>query len=141
MAPLPVRQPEAAGLHLDAAGAHVHQQVQEAVQELHGEVVGARLAVGRRRPLAALAEQQQAAGLGGAEVEGDGAGPLGAPAGQRQVGGGRVERHGLRGRHVVAAESQVAVDAHLGVALLGEARQLQPELVVLVDHLEGGERR
>lgn len=138
VAPLAVVHLLVAGLEFDAPGAHVHQQVEKAVQQLHGEVVGLHLAA---RPLLfaalrfAVAEQQQAAGLGGAEVEGDGAGLLGVPARQGDVGLGRLEGHGVEGRHVLAAEHQVPVQTDLRVSLDGQTRQLQLEVVVLVDHL------
>ncbi len=140
VAPLSVVHLLVAGLELDAAGAHVHQQVEKAVQQLHGEVVGLHLTAGPLLFAAlglAVAEQQQAAGLGGAEVEGDGAGLLGVPARQRDVGLGRLESHGVQGRHVLAAEHQVPVHTDLRVPLDGQTRQLQLEVVVLVHHLQG----
>uniref|UniRef100_A0A674PDP7 Uncharacterized protein n=1 Tax=Takifugu rubripes TaxID=31033 RepID=A0A674PDP7_TAKRU len=96
VAPLAVVQPRVPGLHLDAPGAHVHDQIQEPVHQLHGEEVGPLLLVGRRPLLAAVAEQQQAAGLRGAEVKGDGARLLRVPPGQRQ--------EGRRSRGVVSAD-------------------------------------
>uniref|UniRef100_A0A667YSJ9 Uncharacterized protein n=1 Tax=Myripristis murdjan TaxID=586833 RepID=A0A667YSJ9_9TELE len=86
MAPLPIIKPLVAGFHLKAAGSHVHDQVEKAVQQLHGKVVCPGLPVGLCALQTAMAEQQQAAGLCGAEVKGYGACPLGVPPGQSQVG-------------------------------------------------------
>uniref|UniRef100_A0A8C5AIU4 Uncharacterized protein n=1 Tax=Gadus morhua TaxID=8049 RepID=A0A8C5AIU4_GADMO len=74
VAPLPVVDLLVAGLQLGLAGAHVYEQVQVPVQQLHGKVV--RLQLPARLLLLGtlgppVAEEQQAAGLGGAEVEGD----------------------------------------------------------------------
>uniref|UniRef100_A0A8C9SG15 Uncharacterized protein n=1 Tax=Scleropages formosus TaxID=113540 RepID=A0A8C9SG15_SCLFO len=127
-----------AGLHLDAAGAHVHEQVEEAIEQLDGEVVGLELAVGTLllgALQAAVAEEQQAAGLRGAEVEGDGACLLGVPPGEGDVGLGGLEGDRVKGCDVLAAEHQVPVQADLGVSLDGQAGQLQLEVIVLVDHL------
>uniref|UniRef100_A0A671VA58 Uncharacterized protein n=1 Tax=Sparus aurata TaxID=8175 RepID=A0A671VA58_SPAAU len=75
MAPLAVIQPLVAGFHLDA----------NSVQQLDGEEVGPGLPVGLRSLQAAVAEQQQAAGLCGAEVKRYGARLLCVPPGQCQV--------------------------------------------------------
>uniref|UniRef100_A0A3B1J483 Uncharacterized protein n=1 Tax=Astyanax mexicanus TaxID=7994 RepID=A0A3B1J483_ASTMX len=83
VAPFPIIDLLVAGLELDATGAHVHQQEEESVQQLHGEVISLQLApvpllLGALR--LPVAEEQQAAGLRGAKVEGDGAGLLGVPS-------------------------------------------------------------
>lgn len=120
VAPLAVVQPLVTGLHLDAAGAHVHDQVEESVQQLDGEEVGPLLLV-RRRPLqAAVAEEQQAAGLRGAKVKGYGACLLCVPSGQRQVGRRCVEGDRLQGLHALAAEYQVTMDTDLRVSLFSQ---------------------
>uniref|UniRef100_A0A8C5HDC7 Uncharacterized protein n=1 Tax=Gouania willdenowi TaxID=441366 RepID=A0A8C5HDC7_GOUWI len=62
---------------------------------------------------AAVAEQQQAVGLRGAEVKRHGPRLLGVPPGQRQVGRRRLEGDGFQGLHVLAAEDQVAMDTDL----------------------------
>uniref|UniRef100_A0A4W4EZK7 Uncharacterized protein n=1 Tax=Electrophorus electricus TaxID=8005 RepID=A0A4W4EZK7_ELEEL len=113
--PFAVVHPLAAGLHLDAARAHVHEQEEEAVQQLHGEEVNARPAL-RRALQAPVAIEQQAAGLRGAEVKGDGARLLGAPTGQGDVGTRRIEADRVEGGHVLTAEGQVAVQVDFGVA-------------------------
>ena len=88
MAPFPVVDLFVAGLQLRFPGAHINQQVQVPIQELHGEVISLQLPP-RLLVLgalwAAMAEQQESAGLCRAEVEGDGAGFLGVPLGQRDV--------------------------------------------------------
>uniref|UniRef100_A0A3B3UJX7 Uncharacterized protein n=1 Tax=Poecilia latipinna TaxID=48699 RepID=A0A3B3UJX7_9TELE len=82
-----------------------------------------------------VAEQQQSAGLGGAEVEGDGACLLGVPLWQRDESFGSFERDGVESRHVLAAEHQVTVQRDLRVAVDGQPGELQFEVVVLVHHL------
>ena len=59
-----------------------------------------------------VAEEHQAVGLRGAEVEGDGARLLGRPLAQRHVGLGRVEGDGVQGGHALALEGHHP--AHLG---------------------------
>uniref|UniRef100_A0A8C6PHQ5 Uncharacterized protein n=1 Tax=Nothobranchius furzeri TaxID=105023 RepID=A0A8C6PHQ5_NOTFU len=86
VAPLAIVQPLVAGFNLDAAGAHVHDQVDKPVQQLHGKEVSAGLPVGQRTLQVAMAEEQHAVGLCGAEVKRNGACLLGVPPGQRQVG-------------------------------------------------------
>uniref|UniRef100_A0A3Q2XQ10 Uncharacterized protein n=1 Tax=Hippocampus comes TaxID=109280 RepID=A0A3Q2XQ10_HIPCM len=123
--PFPIIDFLVAGFQLGFARAHVDQQVQITIQQLQGEVIGLQLPSGLLLfgPLrAAVAEEEEAAGLRGAEVEGDGARLL----------GDRVQ-----GRHVLAAEHQVAVQGDFWVTLDGQAGELQLEVVVLVHHLEG----
>lgn len=120
VAPLAVVQPLVTGLHLDAPGAHIHDQVEESVHQLDGEEVGPLLLV-RLRPLqAAMAEEQQAAGLHGAKVKGYGACFLCVPSGQRQVGRRCVEGDWLQGLHALAAEYQVTMDTDLRVSLFSQ---------------------
>uniref|UniRef100_A0A8C6N4S7 Uncharacterized protein n=1 Tax=Mus spicilegus TaxID=10103 RepID=A0A8C6N4S7_MUSSI len=74
---------------LDAPGAHVQQKVEVTIQQLHGKVVGplGRTVTAYPGPgPPALAEEQQPIGLSGSEVQGDGTGALGAPAGQCDKG-------------------------------------------------------
>lgn len=139
VAPLAIVHLLAAGSHLDAPRPHVQQQVEVAVKELHGEVICLVQALGSGllgRLQSAVAEQQQPVGLRGAEVEGDGAGLLGVPLGQRDVGLWRLKGHGVEGCDALASEDQVSVDLHLGVAFFGQSRQLQLEVIVLVDDLQ-----
>lgn len=139
MAPVPVIDLFVTGLELRFTGPHIDQQVQIPIQEFHGKVIGLQLPPGPLLlwPLgAAVAEQEEPAGLGRAEVEGDGAGFLGVPLGQRDVGLGCVEGDGVQGCHILAAEHQVTVDGYLGVTLDGQPGQLQLKVVVLVHNLE-----
>uniref|UniRef100_A0A8D3AHG3 Uncharacterized protein n=1 Tax=Scophthalmus maximus TaxID=52904 RepID=A0A8D3AHG3_SCOMX len=94
MAPLAITEPRIAGSHLDAARAHIHDQVEKSVQQLHGEEVGPGLPVGLRSLQTAMTEQQQTAGLRGAEVKRYGARLLSVPPGQCQVGSWRVKVSG-----------------------------------------------
>lgn len=120
MPPLAIVKPLIAGFNLNAAGAHIHGQVEKSLQQLYGKEVGAGLPIRQHSLLAAVAEQQQAAGLCGAEVKRYGASPFSVPPGQCQVGRRRVEGDRLQSFHVFAAEYQVAMDTDLGVPLLSE---------------------
>lgn len=120
MAPLAIIQSLVTGFRLDAAGAHIHDQIQISVQELDGEEVGPGLPVGLRALQAAMAEEQQATGLRGAEVERYGARLLCVPPGQSQVGRRRVEGDRLQGFHILAAEYQVTMDTDLRVSLFSQ---------------------
>uniref|UniRef100_A0A8C6V3T4 Uncharacterized protein n=1 Tax=Neogobius melanostomus TaxID=47308 RepID=A0A8C6V3T4_9GOBI len=123
VAPLPVVHLLVAGLELGLPRPHVYEQVQIPVEQLHGKVIGLQLpprlllfGALRRAP---VAEQEQAAGLGGAEVEGYGARFLGVPLGERDVGLRGLEGDRVQGGHVFAAEHQVSVQGDLRVALDG----------------------
>uniref|UniRef100_A0A3Q1J2T6 Uncharacterized protein n=1 Tax=Anabas testudineus TaxID=64144 RepID=A0A3Q1J2T6_ANATE len=112
MAPVPIIDLLVAGLQLRFARAHIDQQVQIPIQELHGKVVSLQfparfLLFGSLR--AAVAEQQETAGLCGAEVEGDGSRLLGVPLGQGYVGLGGLKGDWVQGCHVLAAEHQVTI--------------------------------
>uniref|UniRef100_A0A8D0BVI0 Uncharacterized protein n=1 Tax=Salvator merianae TaxID=96440 RepID=A0A8D0BVI0_SALMN len=126
VAPLSVVHFLDTGPHLDATRAHVEQQVQVAVQEFHGEVVGLVQTLGAplfRWLQAPVTEEQQPIRFCGAEVEGDGPCLLGVPFGQRDVRLGGFKGDRVKGCHVFAAEDKVAVDLHLGVTFFGKARQ------------------
>lgn len=81
MAPLAIIQSLVTGFHFDAPRAHIHDQVQKAIQQLYGEEVGPGLSLWLCTLQAAMAEQQQATGLCGAEVERYGARLLCVPPG------------------------------------------------------------
>lgn len=83
-----------------------------------------------------MAEQQQSARLRGAEIKGYGAGFLGVPARQGDVRLGCLERHGVQGRNILAAEHQIAVQTDLRVSLDGQTGQFKFEVIVLVDDLQ-----
>lgn len=120
VAPLAIIEPFATGFYLDAAGAHIHDQVEKSIQQLYGEEVGPGLPVRLRTLQAAMAEQQQAAGLCGAEVKRYGASLLCVPPGQCQVGRRRVEGDRLQGFHILTAEYQVTMDTDLRVSLFSQ---------------------
>uniref|UniRef100_A0A8C4EB25 Uncharacterized protein n=1 Tax=Dicentrarchus labrax TaxID=13489 RepID=A0A8C4EB25_DICLA len=120
MAPLAIIQSVVTGFHLDAPGAHIHDKVEKPIQQLYGEEVGPGLPVGLRNLQAAMAEQQQAAGLCGAEVKRYGARLLCVPPRQCQVGRRRVEGDRLQGFHILAAEYQVTMDTDLRVSLFSQ---------------------
>uniref|UniRef100_A0A8C8STH0 Uncharacterized protein n=1 Tax=Pelusios castaneus TaxID=367368 RepID=A0A8C8STH0_9SAUR len=107
VAPLAIIDLLVAGSHLDATRAHVQQQVEVAIQQLHGKVVSLVWALSTALPRGLeppMAKEQQPVGLGGAEVKGDGACLLGVPLGQGDVGLGRLKGDRVQRRHVLAAE-------------------------------------
>lgn len=125
------------GLHLNGPRAHVQQQVQASVQELHGEEV--HLGVLLAGILAVLGlpmgEEDETVGLGGAEVEGDGAHAFGVPLRQADVGLWRLKGDGVQGGHVLALKVGVTLDLHFGVGDPSQAGQLEPDVIVFVDNL------
>lgn len=138
VAPFPVIDLLVAGLQLCFPRAHINQEVQVPVQQLHGEVISLQLPTGLLlfgTLRTAVAEQQEAAGLCGAEVKRYGARLLCVPPGQCQVGRRRVEGDRLQGFHILAAEYQVTMDTDPRVSLFCQLWQFQPKLIILVDHL------
>uniref|UniRef100_A0A672IYD1 Uncharacterized protein n=1 Tax=Salarias fasciatus TaxID=181472 RepID=A0A672IYD1_SALFA len=126
------------GLNLDGPGAHVQQQVQPSVQQLHREEVHLVVLEAFGVPSVLrlpVGEEDEPVGLGGAEIEGDGAHALGVPLGQSQEGVRGLEVDGIQGGDVFALEDHVALKLHLGVDDASEAGQLQTDVVVFVHHL------
>lgn len=120
MAPLAIIQSLVTGFPLDAPRAHIHDQVEKSIQQLYGKEVGPGLSVGLCTLQAAMAEQQQAAGLCGAEVKRYGARLLCVPPGQCQVGRRRVEGDRHQRFHILTAECQVTMDTDLRVSLFSQ---------------------
>lgn len=120
MAPLAIIKPLVAGFYLDAARAHIHDQVEKPIQQLYGEEVSPGLLVSLKTLQTAMAEQQQAAGLCGAEVKRYSACLLRVPLGQCQVGRRCVEGDRLQGFHILAAKYQVTMDTDLRVSLFSQ---------------------
>uniref|UniRef100_A0A3B1J3K7 Uncharacterized protein n=2 Tax=Astyanax mexicanus TaxID=7994 RepID=A0A3B1J3K7_ASTMX len=128
-------------LGLGGARAHVQQEIEVSVQHLNGKEVHLHglgafgvfllLLLGF-----AVAEEQQAVGFGGAEVEGDGTGLLRRPLAERDERFGGLEGDRVQGGHVLTLESHDSAHFHLGITLFGQARQLQPHVVVLVYNLD-----
>lgn len=140
MAPIPIIDLLVAGLQLCFPGAHVNQQVQIPVQQLHCEVISLQLPARLllfRALRSAVAEEQESAGLCGAEVKGDGACLLCVPFGQRDVGLGGLEGDGVQRCHIFTTEHKVAVQGNFGVPLDGQPGKLELEVIVLVHHLKG----
>uniref|UniRef100_A0A8C9YQ21 Uncharacterized protein n=1 Tax=Sander lucioperca TaxID=283035 RepID=A0A8C9YQ21_SANLU len=126
------------GLDFDGAGAHVQQQVQPTVQQLHRKEVHLVVLLALCVPAVlglAVGEEYQPVGFRGAEVKGDGAYAFGVPFGQGQVRVRRLEVDGVEGGNVFALEDHITLEFHLGVYDAGEAGQLQPDIIVLVHHL------
>lgn len=69
----------------------------------------------------AMAKEEQAIGLTSAEIQGDSAGSLGVPLGQRQVRVGPIEGDRLQGLHALTAELQITMDTDPWVTQLGQA--------------------
>lgn len=126
------------GLDLDGAGAHVQQQVQPSIQQLHCKEVHLVVLLALRVPPVlgfAVGEEYQPVGLRRSEVKGDGAHALGVPLRQGQVGVRGLEVDGVEGGNILTLEHHIALELHLGVHDAGEAGQLQADVVVLVHHL------
>uniref|UniRef100_A0A4W4FJ78 Uncharacterized protein n=1 Tax=Electrophorus electricus TaxID=8005 RepID=A0A4W4FJ78_ELEEL len=124
---------------LGGARAHVQQQIQVSVQHLDGEEVHLQCegALGLLGLLLGppVAEEQQAIGLRGAEVEGDGARLLGVPLVQGNEGLRGLKRDGVKSGHVLTLEGHHTMDLHLVVALQSQPGELQSHVVVFVYHL------
>ena len=122
VAPFPVIDLLVAGLQLCFSRAHINQQVQVPVQQLHGKVISLQLPTGLLlfgTLRTAVAEQQEAAGLCGAEVKGDRSRLLRVPLWQGDVGLRGLKGDGVQSRHVLAAEHQVAIQGYFRVTLDG----------------------
>lgn len=126
------------GFHFDGARAHVKQQVQVAIKEFHGKEVhfGVLLAPSIL-PLLGLAmgEEDQAIGLSGAEVKGDGTHAFGVPFGQADISLWGLKVDGVQRGHVLALENNFTIDFHLGIPDPGQARQLQTNVIILINNL------
>lgn len=83
-----------------------------------------------------MAEEQQAVGLCGTEVKGDWSSFLATPVREADVGSRCVEADRIKGSHILTAEGQVTMYGYFGVSQFSQARKLQPELVIGIDHLE-----
>lgn len=86
-----------------------------------------------------MGEEDQAVGLRGAEIKGDGSRPLGVPLGEADEGLRGFERNGVQGGHVLTLVRNLTHDFHLEVHDPGQAGQLQANVVVLVHHLQRSE--
>lgn len=127
------------------SGAHVQQQVQVAIQHLNGKEVHLEslrtLGILRLLFGLAVAEEEQAVGLRGAEVERDGARLLCVPLVEYDEGLWCLERDGVQRGHVLAFEGHSAVDLHLRIAQLGKPGQLKSHVIVFVHNLKWEERK
>lgn len=126
------------GFDLDGTRAHVQQQVQPPVQQLHRKEVHLVVLLAFCVPPVLwlpVGEEDQPVGFGGAEVEGDGAHALGVPLWKGQVGFGRLKVDGVQGGNVFTLENHVSLEFHLRVHDAGQPGQFQADIVVLVNHL------
>lgn len=85
----------------------------------------------------AVGEQDESVGFRGPEVKGDGAHSLGVPLGQAYVGLGGLEGDRVQRGHVLTLKHHIPLDLHLGVHDMRQTGELQTDVVILVDHLEG----
>uniref|UniRef100_A0ABI7YBF7 Uncharacterized protein n=1 Tax=Felis catus TaxID=9685 RepID=A0ABI7YBF7_FELCA len=118
--------------------AHVKQQVEVAIEEFHSKEVhlGVLLAPSILPLLGfAVSEEDQAVGLGGAEVKGDGTHAFGVPLGQTDVRLWGLEVDGVQCGHILTLEYNLPIDLHLGVPNPGQARQLQTDVIILINNL------
>lgn len=143
MVPFPIVGFLLSGFHFDGARAHVKQQVQVAIQEFHGKEVhfGVLLAP-NILPLLGLAmsEEDQAVGLGGAEVKGDGTHAFGIPLGQAYISLGGLKVDGVQRGHILTLEYNFPIDFHLGIPNPGQARQLQTDVIIFINNLSKAKR-
>lgn len=82
-----------------------------------------------------MSEEDQAIGLSGAEVKGDGAHAFGVPFGQADVSLRGLKVDGVQCSHILTLEYNFPVDFHLGVPNPGQARQLQTDVIILINDL------
>lgn len=138
MVPVTVIDLSLRGLDFDGARAHIQQQVQPSIEQLHRKeiylVVLLALCVPSVLGLT-MGEEYQPVGFGCAEVKRDGAHSFGVPFRQGKVGIGGLEADGVKGGNIFAFEYHVTLELHLRVHYAGEAGKLKANVVVLVYHL------
>lgn len=138
MVPFPIVGFLLSGFHFDGARAHVKQQVQVAVKEFHGKEVhlGVLLAPSILPLLGlAMSEEDETVGLGGTEVKGDGTHAFGVPLGQADISLWGLKVDGVQCGHILTLEYNFAIDFHLGIPNPGQARQLQTDVIILINNL------
>uniref|UniRef100_A0A8C6IKB8 Uncharacterized protein n=1 Tax=Mus spicilegus TaxID=10103 RepID=A0A8C6IKB8_MUSSI len=127
MVPFPIIGFLLSGLHFDGARAHVKQQIQVAIKKFHSKEVNFCVLLAPdifpflRLP---VSEENQAVGLSGAKVKGNGAHTFGVPLGQADVSLWGLKVDGIQCGHVLTLEHNFTIDFHLGVSNPGQARQL-----------------
>lgn len=82
-----------------------------------------------------MGEEDQAVGLRGAKVKGDGSRPLGVPLGEADEGFRGLKGNGVQSGHILTFVRNLTHDLHLRVHDPSQAGQLQANVIVLVDHL------
>lgn len=83
----------------------------------------------------AMAEEEKAIGLCGAEVKGDGASLLSIPFVEDDKRLGRLKCNGVQSGHILTLEGHGTMDFHLGVTLSGQPGKLKSHIVVFVHNL------
>lgn len=106
-------------------------------KEIHFESLGT-LGVLRLLLGLAVAEEEKAVRLCGAEVKGDGACLLSVPLVENNKRLWRLERDGVQSGHILTFKGNSSVDFHLWVIQLGQPGQLKSHIVVFVHNLIGG---
>jgi len=82
-----------------------------------------------------VGEEDEAVGLGGAEIKRNGSHPLGVPFGEADVGLGCLKRNGVQSGHVLTLVGHLALDLHLGVQESSHSGQLEADVIVFIHHL------
>ena len=82
-----------------------------------------------------MSEEDQAVGLSGAKVKGDRAHAFGIPLGQADVSLWGLKVDGVQCSHILTLEYYLTIDLHLGVPNPGQARQLQTDVIILINNL------
>lgn len=83
----------------------------------------------------AMGEEDEAIGLGSAEIKGNGSHPLCVPLGQADVGLWSLERNGVQGGHILTLVGHFTLDFHLRVHNSSKAGQFKTDVIVLIHHL------
>lgn len=138
MVPFPIVGFLLSSFHFNGARAHVQQQVQIAIKEFHSkEVHLGVLLTPHILPLLGLAmrEEDQAIWLGGTEIKGDRTHAFGVPFRQTYISLWGLEVDGVQCGYILTLEYDFTIDFHLGIPNPGQARQLQTDVIILINNL------
>lgn len=83
----------------------------------------------------AMAEEEEAIGLCGAEVKGDGACLFSIPLVENDERFRCLKGDGVQSGHVLTLKGHSSVDLHLGITVLSQPGQLKSHVVVFVHNL------
>lgn len=82
-----------------------------------------------------MGEKYQPIGFSGSEIKRDGAHPFGIPFGQTNVGLGCLKADGIQRSHILTYKLHFPIDLHLSITNPCQARQLQTNIVILINNL------